>query len=82
MVDATPLEKATMRMCLKFFGEAAEAIGFDKPLGSYTEAEALRVIDAIVTAYVDEMATSRSSSGLFQPVATDRASGVGAVCGR
>jgi hypothetical protein len=56
MVDATPLEQASMRMCLKFFGEAAGAIGFDKPLGDYTEAEALSVIEAIVTAYVDEMA--------------------------
>jgi hypothetical protein len=45
-----------MRCCLKFFGEAAATIGFDKPLGAYTEAEALTVIDAIVTAYVDEMA--------------------------
>jgi hypothetical protein len=56
MVDATPLEKAAMRMCLKFFGEAAAAIGFDKPLGAYSEAEALSVIEAIVAAYVDEMA--------------------------
>ena len=56
MVDATPLEKASMRLCLKFFGEAASAIGFDKPLGAYTEAQALSVIEAIVTAYVEEMA--------------------------
>ena len=56
MVDATPMEQEAMRLCLRFFGEAAAAIGFDKPLGAYSEAEALRVIDAIVTAYVDEMA--------------------------
>lgn len=62
MVDATPLEKAAMRMCLRFFGEAAGAIGFDKPLGSYTEAEALSVIEAIVTAYVDEMAAQHERS--------------------
>ncbi|WP_269057816.1 DUF6511 domain-containing protein, partial [Ralstonia solanacearum] len=30
--------------------------GFDKPLGHYTEEEALRVIEAIVSAYVDTMA--------------------------
>jgi hypothetical protein len=60
MVDATPLEKAAMRMCLKFFGEAAGAIGFDKPLGAYSEAEALMVIEAIVTAYVDEMAAQHA----------------------
>ena len=56
MVDVTPLERAAMRMCLKPFGDAASAIGFDKPLGAYSEAEALRVIDAIVTGYVTEMA--------------------------
>ena len=62
MVDATPLEKAAMRMCLKFFGEAAAAIGFDKPLEAYSEAEALSVIEAIVTAYVDEMAAQHERS--------------------
>ena len=62
MVDATPLEKAAMRMCLKFFGEAASAIGFDKPLGAYSEAEALSVIEAIVTAYTDEMAAQHERS--------------------
>ena len=62
MVDVTPLEKAAVRMCLKFFGEAAGAIGFDKPLGAYSEAEALSVIDAIVTAYVDEMAAQHERS--------------------
>jgi hypothetical protein len=56
MVDVTPLENAAMRMCLKSFGDAASAIGFDKPLGAYSEAEALSVIDAIVTSYVAEMA--------------------------
>ena len=62
MVDATLLEKAAMRMCLKFFGEAAATIGFDKPLGAYSEAEALSVIEAIVTAYVDEMAAQHERS--------------------
>jgi hypothetical protein len=56
MVDVTPLEDAAMRMCLKPFGDVASAIGFDKPLGAYSQAEALSVIDAIVTAYVAEMA--------------------------
>ena len=56
MVDITPLELTSMRKCLKCFGDAASTIGFDKPLGAYTEAEALTVIDAIVTGYVSEMA--------------------------
>lgn len=62
VVDATPLEREAMRRCLKFFGEAAAAIGFDKPLGAYSEVEALSVIDAIVTAYVDEMAAQHERS--------------------
>ena len=43
MVDATELELECMRKCLKFFGEAASEIGFDKPLGSYDEAQAILV---------------------------------------
>lgn len=62
VIDATPLEKESMRKCLRFFGEAAESIGFDKPLGAYSEAEALAVIEAIVTAYTDEMARQHESS--------------------
>ena len=62
VVDVTPLENAAMRMCLKSFGDAASAIGFDKPLGAYSEAEALSVIDAIVTGYVQEMAAQHERS--------------------
>ncbi len=62
MVDVTPLEMAAMRQCLKFFGEAASAIGFDKPLGAYSEEQALSVINAIVTAYVEEMAVQHQQS--------------------
>ena len=62
MVDVTPLEQASMRMCLKPFGAAASAICFDKPLGAYSEAEALSVIDAIVTGYVAEMAAQHERS--------------------
>ena len=62
MVDITPLEKAAMRTCLKAFGGAASAIGFDKPLGAYSEIQALSVIEAIVTAFVDEMAAQHEKS--------------------
>ncbi len=75
MIDATPLEKAAMRLCLKFFGEAASAIGFDKPLGAYSEAEALMVIEAIVTAYVDEMA-AQHERGKYPPVRMSDATAV------
>jgi hypothetical protein len=67
MVDATPLEQAAMRLCLKFFGEAASAIGFDKPLGAYTEAQALAVIEAIVTGYTQAMVKHHESTK-FPPV--------------
>lgn len=67
MVDATALEIAAMRHCLKFFGEAASAIGFDKPLGAYSEEQALSVINAIVTAYVEEM-TAQHEHSKYPPV--------------
>ena len=55
MVDPTEFEQAAMRQCLRFFGEAAGEIGFDKPLGQYSETEALAVIEAIVTAWTEAM---------------------------
>lgn len=55
MIDASEVERAAMRACLKYFGSVAERIGFDKPLGAYTEHEALQVIDAIVTGYTQAM---------------------------
>lgn len=57
MIDPSEIELGAMRQCLKSFGDAATAIGFDKPLGHYTEAEALRVIESIVTCYTDAMVT-------------------------
>ena len=56
MIDPSDVELAAMRQCLKAFGEAAGEIGFAKPLGDYSEAEALQVIDAIVTQFTDAMA--------------------------
>lgn len=44
-----------MRVCLKSFGDAASTIGFDVPLGAYSQEQALSVIEAIVTAFVAEM---------------------------
>jgi Family of unknown function (DUF6511) len=61
MIDATELERAAMHRCLRHFGEAAGAIGFDKPLGAYSEAEALTVIDAIVSSYVESMAVAHQN---------------------
>ncbi|MCW7536248.1 DUF6511 domain-containing protein [Aquabacterium sp. A7-Y] len=55
MIDPSEIEQAAMRRCLRAFGEAGAAIGFGKPLGQYTETEALQVIDAIVTRYTEAM---------------------------
>ena len=55
VIDPTKQEQAAMRASLRFFGEAASEIGFDKPLGLYSEAEALQVIEAIITGYQNAM---------------------------
>jgi len=55
MIDPSDVELAAMRACLRSFGETAGEIGFTKPLGDYSEAEALAVINAIVTCYTDAM---------------------------
>ena len=62
MIDASAVEQAAMRSCLKAFGSAAEAIGFDRPLGAYSEAEALQVIDAIVTCYTEAMVAQHEAT--------------------
>lgn len=67
MIDPSDIERAAMRQCLKAFGAAAGEIGFTKPLGDYTEAEALQVIDAIVTCWTDAMAAHHEATK-FPPV--------------
>ena len=67
MIDPSDVELAAMRKCLKAFGAAAGEIGFAKPLGDYAEAEALRVIDAIVTCYTEAMAAHHEATK-FPPV--------------
>ena len=67
MIDPSDVELAAMKKCLKAFGEAAGEIGFQKPLGEYTEAEAMRVIDAIVTCYTEAMVEHHEATK-FPPV--------------
>lgn len=67
MIDPSDIELAAMRKCLKAFGEAAGEIGFGKPLGDYAEAEALSVIDAIVTCYTEAMVEHHEATK-FPPV--------------
>lgn len=74
MIDASEMEIAAMKKCLKAFGQVAEIIGFDKPLGAYSQDEALLVIDAIVTCYTDAMVDAHETAkfppvqGLSKPV--------------
>lgn len=74
MMAATDIERAARRACLQAFGTAAGHIGFEKPLGAYSEAEALAVIDAIVTRYSAAMVEHHEASkyppvrGLKNPV--------------
>ena len=67
MIDPSDVELAAMKKCLKSFGEAAGEIGFAKPLGDYSEAEALRVIDAIVTSWSEAMVAHHEATR-FPPV--------------
>ena len=55
MIDASESERDAMRHCLRPFGDAAGRIGFQKPLGEYTEGEALEVIGTIVSAFTEAM---------------------------
>lgn len=74
VMSATEIESAARRACLKAFGQAAERIGFDQPLGAYSEVEALAVIDAIVTRYSEAMVEHHEATkyppvrGLKNPV--------------
>lgn len=67
MIDPSEIESAAMKQCLKCFGEAAGEIGFTKPLGDYSEAQALAVIEAIVTGYTEAMVAHHETTK-FPPV--------------
>lgn len=62
MVNLSEVEQNAMVKCLKAFGEAAGAIGFTKPLGDYSESEALKVIDSIVTCFTQAMVEHHEKS--------------------
>ncbi len=67
MIDPSDIELGAMKKCLKSFGEAAGEIGFEKPLGHYSESEALQVIEAIVTCYTEAMVEHHEATK-FPPV--------------
>ncbi len=67
MLTLSDIELGATRQCLKAFGTAASRIGFTKPLGDYSEDEALRVIEAIVTCFSEAMVAYHEQSK-FPPV--------------
>ena len=62
MLNMTEIERSAMHHCLRAFGNSAEAIGFSKPLGEYTESEAMAVIDAIVICFTQAMVEHHEKS--------------------
>ena len=62
VIDPTEAEIAAMQQCLKPLGEAASEIGMDRPLSSYTQQEALQLINAVVTTYVEAMVQEHERS--------------------
>lgn len=72
MIDPSDMEMASMRKCLKAFGEAAGEIGFQRPLGTYSEEEALQVIKAIVSCFTQAMAGAYEATQ-FPPICSREA---------
>ena len=62
MTNITDMERQAMHSCLKAFGQAAERIGFDKPLGQYDKDEALQVIEAITLCWSQAMAAQHEAN--------------------
>jgi len=62
VIDPTDVEIAAMEQCLRPLGEAASEIGLDRSLSSYSRHEALRLINAVVTAYVEAMVQEHERS--------------------
>jgi hypothetical protein len=46
----------------RLLGDAASAIGINRPLNSYSQDEALRLINAVVTTYVETMVQEHERS--------------------
>jgi hypothetical protein len=62
VIDPSEAELSAMRQCLKPLGEAASEIGIDRALSSYSRDEALQLINAVVTTYVEAMVQEHERS--------------------
>ncbi|ABK45262.1 hypothetical protein Mmc1_2769 [Magnetococcus marinus MC-1] len=59
MVDATELEKAAMAAALPSLGEYVASIGMQRPLAEYSKEEVLTMVEVIITAYQEYMASAK-----------------------
>lgn len=62
VIDPSEAELSAMRQCLKPLGEAASEVGIDRALSSYSQDEALQLINAVVTTYVEAMVQEHERS--------------------
>ncbi len=62
VIDPSDAELTAMQQCLKPLGEAASEIGMNRALSSYTQQEALALINAVVTTYVEAMVQEHERS--------------------
>ena len=61
-MNASEAELSARCACLKPLGAVASEIGLHKPLGQYSQQEALQLIDAVVSAYVEAMVQEHERS--------------------
>ena len=62
VIDPSEAEMVAMRRCLKPLGEAANEVGMDRALSTYSQEEALLLINAVVTTYVEAMVQAHEAS--------------------
>ena len=62
VIDPSEAELAAMRRCLKPLGEAANEVGMERALSTYSQEEALFLINAVVTTYVEAMVQAHEAS--------------------
>ena len=67
VIDPSQAEMAAMHRCLKPLGEAANEVGIDRALSTYSQEEALLLINAVVTTYVESMVEAHEA-GKYPPL--------------
>lgn len=75
MIDPSDAERAAMRKCLKSFGSVASRIGIQRPVATFSETEALLVVEAIVATFTEAMIDHQEASRF--PPAPESPSAIG-----